>query len=77
MVLAAGVVPVFVSKLPLPSRSHSYLAIVPSRSVEPEPSKPISWPAWAGFGEALKEATGAWLLPPKCWAIVEAGSARL
>ena len=51
-------VPVSVSKLPLPSRSHSYLVIVPSKSDDPEPSKMTSSPVVAGFGVASIEASG-------------------
>ncbi len=53
-------VPVSVSKEPLASRSHSYLAIVPSGSPEPAASKSTLAPLWAGLGESVKEALGAW-----------------
>ena len=36
--------------------------MVPSGSAEPEPSKLTLCPVLAGFGEAVKEATGPWLL---------------
>ena len=47
--------------MPLPSRSHSYLAIVPSESLEPEPLKLTLCPGVAGLGEAVKEALGGLL----------------
>ena len=75
--VALGVLPELVSKVPLPSRSHSYLAMVPSGSLEAEPSKLTCCPVCAGLGVLWKAGTGAWLLPPKCWEIVLAGRARL
>ena len=62
VVLAVGVVPVLVSNVPFPSRSHSYLAIVPSRSFEAEASNCTVSPTFAVAG-ALKLATGRPLAP--------------
>ena len=59
--LVVFVVPVSVSNEPLPSRSHSYLAIVPSGSLDAVASKAIAWPVGAEAGVAVKEAVGAWL----------------
>ena len=50
--------PVSVSKLPLPSRSHSYWTIVPSESLDPEPLKFTVWPTPAELG-AVSTAVGA------------------
>src|ERR1044072_2138208 len=47
---AVAVVPVSVSKLRLPSRSHWYLTIVPSEALEPEASKGAWPPGEAGGG---------------------------
>ena len=55
---ALGEAPVLVSKLPSPSRSHSYFAIGAS-SLEDQPSKTTRSPATAGLGAAVNEAFGA------------------
>ncbi|KKL51252.1 hypothetical protein LCGC14_2297370 [marine sediment metagenome] len=55
--------PVSVSNVPLPSRSHSYVSIVPSGSLEADPSNVTVCPACAGFGETPNEAVG------RCWTI--------
>ena len=59
VVVVVGVAPELRSKVPLASRSHSYFAIVPSGSLEPEPLKVTVWPITTGFGVAVKAAVGA------------------
>ena len=50
--------PELVSKVPLPSRSHSYLAMPPSASVELLPLKVTVWFGCAGLGEIVNEDVG-------------------
>ncbi len=47
------------SNTPSPSKSHSYLVIFPSGSVEAEASKVISSPVGASSGETENAAVGA------------------
>ena len=44
--------------MPSPSRSHSYLVIGPSGSLDAEPLKVTVWPVWAGFGLTVNDAVG-------------------
>jgi hypothetical protein len=62
--VATGLVAVFVSKLPSPSRSHSYLTIVPSVSVEDDPLNVTVVLVRVGFDAIVKLATGALFVPP-------------
>jgi hypothetical protein len=55
-------VPVSVSNVPSPSRSHSYLAIEPPGSLEAVPLKVTVAPMAAGLGVTVKEAVGELLL---------------
>ena len=58
LVVTVGVAPVLRSKLPLPSRSHSYLAMVPS-SVEAAPLKVTCWPVTIAGRLGVMAAVGA------------------
>ena len=59
---AVGLVPLGVSKLPLPSRSQSYLTIVPSGSLEPPASSVTRSPTKAGLGATASVGSGSALL---------------
>ncbi len=79
VVVVTGFDPLSRSKLPLPSRSHSYAWTEPSGSEDPEAFRVTVCPAAAGFGAAVKAATGRWFVPDEAkWsAIAPALSARL
>jgi hypothetical protein len=50
---------VFVSYVPLPSRSHSYLVmVVPAAAVEPDPLNDTVFRVSAGFGDTVNDAVG-------------------
>jgi hypothetical protein len=62
-----GLAPVLVSKVPSPSRSHSYCSTVPSASLEAEASRVTASPTLTLVG-AVKLAVGGWLpFTPAKW----------
>ena len=63
VVVVTGFEPASRSKLPLPSRSHSYACTEPSGSEDAEAFSVTVCPEAAGFGVAVKAATGRRLVP--------------
>ncbi len=63
LVVRTGFVPVWVSYLPLPLRSHWYSVIEPLGAVEPDALNVTLWPGRAGFGAAVNDAAGGLEVP--------------
>src|SRR2546423_11796060 len=62
VVEVVGVVPVLLSKVPSPSRSHSYLTIEPPGSGSLAVAVRSNWlPAGTGLGDAASVTVGGWV----------------
>ncbi len=62
LVVSSGV-PVWVSYLPLPFRSHWYSTICPSGALEPDAFNVTLCPGRTGFAEIVNAALGALTVP--------------